>query len=248
MLDEPVLTRARRLVGPAPRARRARRRKSCSRRSRPRTCAAAAAPASRPGQVGVHARAAGAREKFIVANGDEGDPGSYIDKVPDGAQPDAAARGHGARRLRGRRRARLRPRPLGVPAARSRRSTAAIASAHAPACSATDILGSGFSLRRHDRRGRRLLRRRRGDGAARVPAGAARHGLGAPAVPGRARRPRRCRRSSTTSRRSATSPFIALHGAEAYRALSPGATPGSQARLLQRALRATRASTRCRSG
>ena len=37
-------------------------------------------------------------------------------QVPDGAQPGAPARGPGARRLRGRRRARLRAHPLGVPA------------------------------------------------------------------------------------------------------------------------------------
>ena len=42
-------------------------------------------------------------------------------------------------------------------------------------------------------------------------------------------------------------PFIAAHGAEAYRALSPERDARLQARLLQRALRAARASTRSRS-
>ena len=104
LLDEPVLTRPgdwsglrRALDEPRPR--------SCSRRSRPPTSAAAAAPASRPATSGSSRARPRASEKLIVANGDEGDPGSYIDKLPDGGQPAAAARGHGAGRLRGRRRA-----------------------------------------------------------------------------------------------------------------------------------------------
>ena len=71
---------ARRLVRPAPRARASSRPRSSSTRSRRPRCAAAAAPASRPARSGRSPRAAEGDEKFIVANGDEGDPGSYIDK------------------------------------------------------------------------------------------------------------------------------------------------------------------------
>ena len=135
------------------------------------------------------ARAAEGDEKFIVANGDEGDPGSYIDKYLMERSPalllegmalagyavgaehgfvltrseypllEARARGGGAPRSRG-----------GLARHRDRRDR--------------------LRLRRDRDRGRRLLRRRRGDGAARLPAGAARHGLRPPAVPGPARPPR----------------------------------------------------------
>ena len=161
--------------------------------------------------------------------------------------PALAAGGHGARRLRRRRRARLRPHALASTRAPSRRSRPR-SPRRARRAARRRHPRLRLRVRRHDRRGRRLLRRRRGDGAARLPAGPARHRLRAPAVPRRARRATACRPSSTTSRRSCNMPFIAARGAEAYRALSPGATPGSQARLLQRALRAARASTRCRFG
>ena len=67
-------------------------------------------------EVGVRRAAASDAEKVIVVNGDEGDPGSYIDKCLMERNPDAAARGHGARRLRRRRARGLRLRPLRVPA------------------------------------------------------------------------------------------------------------------------------------
>ena len=142
--------------------------------------------------------------------------------------PAAAARGHGARRLRGRRRPRLRPRALRVPAAPSRRSTRRSRAARAQGLLGEDILGSGFAFDVDDRRGRRLLRRRRGDRAARAACRAC------AARSPRARRSRpsaactACRPSSTTSRRSATSRSSRAHGADAYRALSPDATPGSK--------------------
>ena len=49
-------------------------------RSRPPTCAAAAAPASRRAPSGSSPRAPRDPDRAIVVNGDEGDPGSYIDK------------------------------------------------------------------------------------------------------------------------------------------------------------------------
>ena len=236
---------ARRLVGPAPRARRLARRR-CSTRSRRPTCAAAAAPASRPARSGSSPPRGEADEKFVVANGDEGDPGSYIDKLPDGATtrrscsrawrspatrsaPRTAssyALGVPALQAGARRRDRARPR---AGAARRRHPR------------------QRLRLRRLGRRGRRLLRRRRGDGAAVVPQGPARDGLRAPAVPGRARRASACRRSSTTSRRSATS--------RSSRATAPPPTARSSAEARPRARSSSastsasraRACTRCRS-
>ena len=186
LLDEPVLTRPRRLV----RAARARSseldaRGSCSRRSRRPRSAAAAAPASPPAQKWEFARARRGRREVHRRQRRRGRPRLLHRQVPDGAQPGAAARGDGARRLRGRRRARLR-----AHAARSTRCSKPALEAAAAGRAREGLLGDGhprqrLRLRRDDRRGRRLLRRRRGDGAARLPAGAARHGLRAPAVPRR---------------------------------------------------------------
>ena len=93
MLAEPVLTEPGDWSGLRPRARPSWAPRSCSRRSRRRRSAAAAAPASRPGPSGGSRAARQGDEKFIVANGDEGDPGSYIDKYLMEQQPGAAARG-----------------------------------------------------------------------------------------------------------------------------------------------------------
>ena len=43
--------------------------------------------------MGLRARAPRARQKFIVANGDEGDPGSYIDKVLMEGNPELLLEG-----------------------------------------------------------------------------------------------------------------------------------------------------------
>ena len=67
-------------------------------------------------------------------------------QVPDGGQPGAAARGHGARGLRGRRRPRLRAHALGVPALEARAGRGRSSARAPPACSASDILGSPFSF------------------------------------------------------------------------------------------------------
>ena len=136
------------------------------------------------------ARDAPGERKFIVANGDEGDPGSYIDKLLMEGHPEPAHRGDGAGRLRRRRRPRLRPDALGVPALQA--AARGGGRAGAPRRRARRRRPRlGLRLRRHDRRGRGLLRRRRGDRAARLPAGPARHGLRAAAVsrPARAARP-----------------------------------------------------------
>ena len=117
---EPVLHAARRLVGPAPRAGRAHAARRCSTRSRPPTSAAAAAPASRPATKWEFARAAAGDEKFIVANGDEGDPGSYIDKHLMERNPALLLEGMALAGYAVGARARLRPHALGVPALEAR--------------------------------------------------------------------------------------------------------------------------------
>ena len=232
-LPEPVLLRPGDYSG----LRRARERDDPGRaarggRRRP-TSAAAAAPASRPGRSGSSRPRPPGEEKFIVANGDEGDPGSYIDKYLMERNPALLIEGMALAGLRGRRRPRLRPHPLGVPAleaaARGRRRRARERAGRA-----------SERLRRHRSRGRRLLRGRRGDRAARLPRRA---------CAGPSRRARRsppsaassgCRRSSTTSRPSATSPSSPPAAPPPTRELSPGRDAGLEARLLQRALRPAR--------
>ena len=138
--------------------------------------------------------------------------------------------------LRGRRRPRLRPRRARSTRARSprwrpprRRRAATGSSARHPR--------QRLRVRRHGRRGRGLLRRRRGDGAARLPAGPARHGLGAAAVSRRAR-PARAADGRQQRRDAVQHP---VHRRARRRRL-PRAQPRrrrrEQARLLQRALRA----------
>ena len=169
-----------------------RRRPRPRRRRLPRRARSGSSPRGAPGE-----------RKFIVANGDEGDPGSYIDKVLMEDNPHLLLEGmalagyavgadHGFVLVRSR-----------VPALQAARSTRRSRGAR-DGCSARHPRRD-FALRRHDRRGRRLLRRRRGDRAAR----AACRACAAPSPRGRRSPPSAactaCRRSSTTSRRCATS-------------------------------------------
>ena len=108
-----------------------------------RASAAAAAPASRPGTKWEFAARAPRRREVHRRQRRRGRPRLLHRQVPDGAQPGAAARGHGARRLRGRRRARLRPRALRVPAAPSPRSTPRSRRAREHGLLGEDILGTG---------------------------------------------------------------------------------------------------------
>ena len=82
-------------------------------------------------------------------------------------------------------------------------------------------------LRGLDHRGRRFLRGGRGDRAAELPAGPERDRLGAPAVP-RQRGVHGMPTVVNNVETLANIPFIARNGADAYRALSPDATPGSK--------------------
>ena len=150
------------------------------------------------------ARNAPATPKFIVVNGDEGDPGSYIDKLPDGAEPGAAARGHGDRRLRRRRGARATSTCAPSTRARSPPSTRPCERAY----------DERPPRRRHLRQRLLLPRPRRRKAPARTSSARRRRSstrcTGCAAWSPRGRRfppsaaTTRCRRSSTTSRRSAT--------------------------------------------
>ena len=165
-------------------------------------------------------------EKFIVVNGDEGDPGSYIDKYLMEKNPAlllegmtlagyavGAARGFVYTRSEY---------PRSKPAL-----DAAIARAVAAGELGDDILGSGFSFHVEVREGAgsyvvgeetallASLQGLRGTVSARPPFPAERGYHGLPTV-------------VNNVETLCNVPFIARHGAGAYAALSPGATPGSK--------------------
>ena len=191
-------------------------------------------------EVGVRRASANGEQKFIVANGDEGDPGSYIDKLLMEDNPHLLLEGHGARGLRGRRRARLHPRALRVPAlqarARRRRSHEAREHGH---------LGERFDVTVVEGAGSYVV----GEETALLAclAGPARHRLRAAAVPGRARRPRPA--DGRQQRRDALQHPV--HRAPRRRGL-PRAQPGRDARHRSSSASTSAspgpASTRCRSG
>ena len=118
LLDEPVLTRTGDWSG-----------LRAALRARPRSCSAAVKAADVRGRGGA-GFPAGIKWEFAAqgqgrAQGDRGQrrrgrPGLLHRQAADGGQPAPAARGHGARGLRGRRRPRLRPRALRVPALQAR--------------------------------------------------------------------------------------------------------------------------------
>ena len=122
---------------------------------------------------------------------------------------------------------------------------AAAAEARAEACSGD--IRQRLRVRRDGRRGRRLLRRRRGDGPARLPAGAARDGLRAPAVPRPARRSTGGRPSSTTSRRSATCRSSRRAAPTPTARAQPGGDTAARSSSASTSASRGRASTRCRS-
>ncbi|MFN8174067.1 MAG: NAD(P)H-dependent oxidoreductase subunit E [Solirubrobacteraceae bacterium] len=167
-----------------------------------------------------------ARERFIVANGDEGDPGSYIDKHLMEANPALLLEGMalagyatGARE--------------GVVLARSEYPEskpaleAAVAAARAGGLLGADVLGSGFSFEVTvvENAGSYVVGEEtallaciaglRGTVAARPPY---------PAQEGLLGRPTAVNNVETLC----SIPFVAARGAGAYRNLSPGSTPGSK--------------------
>jgi NADH:ubiquinone oxidoreductase subunit F (NADH-binding)/NADH:ubiquinone oxidoreductase subunit E len=172
------------------------------------------------------ARGADGEEKFIVANGDEGDPGSYIDKYLMEGNPAlllegmalagyAVGAGHGFILCRS-------EYPLSKPTL-----DGAIENARADGLLGDDILGSGFSFDITVVEGAgsyvvgeetallACLQGMRGTVSARPPFPAQRGVHGMPTV-------------VNNVETLCNIPYIALRGAEAYHALSPGATPGSK--------------------
>jgi NADH:ubiquinone oxidoreductase subunit F (NADH-binding)/NADH:ubiquinone oxidoreductase subunit E len=165
-------------------------------------------------------------QKVIVANGDEGDPGSYIDKVLMEESPAlllegmalagfAVGAGHGFVLVRS-------EYPRSKPTLE-----AAVAEARAAGLLGEDILGSGFAFDVTVIEGAgsyvvgeetallSCLQGLRGTVSARPPFPAERGLHGLPTV-------------VNNVETLCNIPFVALHGAGAYRALSPGATPGSK--------------------
>jgi NADH:ubiquinone oxidoreductase subunit F (NADH-binding)/NADH:ubiquinone oxidoreductase subunit E len=172
------------------------------------------------------ARAAEGEEKFIVANGDEGDPGSYIDKYLMERSPELLLEGmalagyavgaaHGFVLVRS-------EYPLSKPALE-----AAAERARADGRLGEAILGSAFSFDVTIVEGAgsyvvgeetallACLQGLRGTVSARppFPAQSGLHGM--PTV-------------VNNVETLCNVPFVAARGADAYRALSPGATPGSK--------------------
>ena len=69
----------------------------------PRACAAAAARGSRPRSSGTSRAARPATQKYVICNGDEGDPGAFMDRMVLESYPFRVHRGPDHRRLCGRR-------------------------------------------------------------------------------------------------------------------------------------------------
>ncbi len=239
VLDEPVLIRPGDWSGLARALAELDARGAARPRSSGPTCAGAAAPASRPATSGASPRALARGAEVHRRQRRRGRPRLLHRQVPDGAQPGAGARGDGARGLRGRRRRTASCCAARSTRARSRRSRRPSAAARAAGWLGEDIAGSGFDFDVTVLEGAgsyvvgeetallACIEGLRGTVSARPPFPAERGLYGLPTV-------------VNNTETLANIPFIALHGAEAYRALSPGATPGLEARLLQRALRPPR--------
>ena len=169
--------------------------------------------------MAVHARGGKGEEKFIVANGDEGDPGSYIDKYLMEQNPNLVIEGlalagfavgahHGFVLTRS-------EYPLSKPSL-----DAAVAQARADGWLGHDIRGSGFHFDVTVVEGAgsyvvgeetallACLQGLRGTVSARPPFPAERGVYGRPTV-------------VNNTETLANMPFIALRGAAAYQALSP---------------------------
>jgi NADH-quinone oxidoreductase subunit F len=164
--------------------------------------------------------------KYVAVNGDEGDPGSYIDKLLMESNPELVLEGaalagyaigaeHGLVYVRSEY-----PRAKGI-------LEAAIERAYEAGDLGDSIHGSGFSFHVSVVEGAgsyvvgeetallASLAGLRGAVSARPPFPAERGYLGRPTV-------------VNNVETLCSAPFIALHGADAYAALSPGATPGTK--------------------
>ncbi len=148
--------------------------------------------------------------------------------------PEPVAGRAGARRVRGRRRARVRAEPVGVPAVEAHAGLA-IEQAHVDGWLGTTS-SARVRFRRDHGRGSRLLRRRRGDGPAGVPAGPARHGSARPPFPaerGVYNRPTVVNNVETLCNMG----FIAKHGPTRTRPSARTRDQRLEADVLQRAVR-----------
>ena len=154
---------------------------------------------SRPASSGRPCSARPAGQKYVVCNADEGDSGTFSDRMLMEGDPFDADRGHDDRRPRGRRDAGLHLPALGVPArgsrAQRRRSPRRMPAGYLGG----DMQGSGKALRARGARRRRRLHLRRGDLAAREPRRQARQGALAAAAAGDRRACSASPPSSTTS-------------------------------------------------
>jgi NADH:ubiquinone oxidoreductase subunit F (NADH-binding)/NADH:ubiquinone oxidoreductase subunit E len=172
------------------------------------------------------ARRSPGEQKFIVANGDEGDPGSYIDKYLMERNPALVLEGmalagyavgaeHGFVLCRS-------EYPRSMPALE-----AAVAAAREAGWLGEDIAGSGFDfdvtimegagsyIVGEDTALLACIEGLRGTVSARPPYPAERGLFGMPTV-------------VNNTETLVNAPFIAKHGAEAYRALSPAGSPGTK--------------------
>jgi NADH:ubiquinone oxidoreductase subunit F (NADH-binding)/NADH:ubiquinone oxidoreductase subunit E len=172
------------------------------------------------------ARRSPGEQRFIVANGDEGDPGSYIDKYLMERNPALVLEGmalagyavgaeHGFVLCRS-------EYPRSMPALE-----AAVAAAREAGWLGEDIAGSGFDfdvtimegagsyIVGEDTALLACIEGLRGTVSARPPYPAERGLFGMPTV-------------VNNTETLVNAPFIAKHGAEAYRALSPAGSPGTK--------------------
>jgi NADH:ubiquinone oxidoreductase subunit F (NADH-binding) len=171
------------------------------------------------GQKWQFTRAAHGEQKFIVANGDEGDPGSYIDKYLMEQAPALVLEGmalagyavgasHGFLLTRS-------EYPRSKPALERAAENARQAGWLGEEFDVTILEGAGSYVVGEETALLACIEGLRGTVSARPPFPAVRGLYGMPTV-------------VNNTETLANIPFIARHGAEAYKQLSPGATPGSK--------------------
>jgi NADH:ubiquinone oxidoreductase subunit F (NADH-binding)/NADH:ubiquinone oxidoreductase subunit E len=171
------------------------------------------------GQKWQFTRAADGEQKFIVANGDEGDPGSYIDKYLMEQAPALVLEGmalagyavganHGFLLTRS-------EYPRSKPALDQAAENARQAGWLGEDFDVTILEGAGSYVVGEETALLACIEGLRGTVSARPPFPAVRGLYGMPTV-------------VNNTETLANMPFIARHGAEAYKALSPGATPGTK--------------------